>query len=135
MADFFLQKSSGEVRWAPSSGFMRPCGPAVCQSPLSGGSRDAITQRWRSNRTTHLSSTQPYATDATVLLGGARTVSLASRRSFWAMATNVNSNCAPFGPRSRSLTSRRMRFRWASNMPIVLAHALSASELRSKLGY
>jgi hypothetical protein len=48
--------------------------------------------------------------------GGGRTISLASRRRFWAMAASVNSSCAPRGPRSRRRPSLRMRFKCANNI-------------------
>ena len=35
----------------------------------------------------------------------------AIRRKFWAVAANKNSSCAPLKPRSRNLSSFRMRFK------------------------
>ncbi len=48
--------------------------------------------------------------------GGGRTISLASRRRFCAMAASVNSSCAPRGPRNRRRPSFRMRLRWANSI-------------------
>jgi hypothetical protein len=43
-------------------------------------------------------------------------MSLASLRRFWAVAARWNSSRAPFGPRNRSRSSRRMRLAWANSI-------------------
>src|SRR6202166_3874824 len=47
-------------------------------------------------------------------------INLASLRRFWAVAARRNSSRAPFGPRSRSRSSLRMRLRWANNISTFL---------------
>jgi len=47
-------------------------------------------------------------------------INLASFRRFWAVAARRNSSRAPFGPRSRSRSSLRMRLRWANNISTFL---------------
>src|SRR3954471_5482554 len=47
-------------------------------------------------------------------------MSLASFLRFWAVASKWNSSRAPFGPRSRNRSRRRMRLRWASSISIFL---------------
>jgi hypothetical protein len=49
-------------------------------------------------------------------IGGGRAISLASLRRFCAIASNVNSNWAPHGPRNRSRPSRRIRFKCANSV-------------------
>jgi hypothetical protein len=56
-----------------------------------------------------------YAAQAAAI-GGGRTISLASRRRFCAMAASVNSSCAPRGPRNRRRPSFRMRFKCANSI-------------------
>ena len=60
------------------------------------------------------------ARHATEVTGGGRTTSLARRLRFCAIAANVNSNCAPLGPRRRNRSSRRMRLRCANNISTFL---------------
>ena len=47
-------------------------------------------------------------------------INLASLRRFWAVAARRNSSRAPFGPRSRSRSSLRMRLRCANSISIFL---------------
>ena len=74
------------------------------------GSLSARAQRLSTNRTVRMPQRNAHETHADTRPGGARAVSLARRRKFCAMAANVNSNCAPLGPRSRRRSRRRMRF-------------------------
>src|ERR1700694_5348853 len=48
--------------------------------------------------------------------GGGRATNLASLRRFCAIAANVNSNWAPYGPRNRSRPSRKIRFKCANSI-------------------
>ena len=52
-------------------------------------------------------------------------VSFASFRRFWAAAARRNSSRAPFGPRSRSRSSLRIRLRWANNISTFLRSRFS----------
>jgi hypothetical protein len=54
-------------------------------------------------------------------LGSGIGISLESFLRFWAVAARWNSSRAPFGPRSRSPSRRRMRLRWANNISIFLS--------------
>jgi hypothetical protein len=47
-------------------------------------------------------------------------ISFASFRRFWAVAARRNSLRTPFGPRSRSRSSLRMRLRWANSISTFL---------------
>src|ERR1044071_6362987 len=53
-------------------------------------------------------------------IGAGTGSSLASLRRFWAVAARWNSSRAPFGPRNRSRSSLRMRFRCANSISTFL---------------
>ena len=58
-------------------------------------------------------------------------ISLASLRRFWAAAARWNSSRAPFGPRNRSRSSRRMRLRCANSISTFLRSRREASHSSS----
>jgi hypothetical protein len=56
-----------------------------------------------------------------VVIGAYAGMSLASLRRFWTVAAKWNSSRAPQGPRSRNLSSFRMRLRWANSISTFFA--------------
>ena len=73
---------------------------------------EVLRRRGSAVATMFVSGASPQVAEVGVGIG----ISMASLRRFWAVAARRNSSRAPFGPRSRSRSSFRMRLRWANSI-------------------